>query len=169
MADSREAHSVRGINVRGVSRGLVSLLFPSEATSRLGIAKKERKKPSGKINERAALMNHLDASKTASEKAMGEGVNGNRRVKKMDCEEELDIAIKHTANLTNWRLNFFLEPPSSVATALKTSRVEGRGKRVLSRYGKKIHRGSSARLAHSSSIQSEKKRVAGLCVATGER
>lgn len=25
----------------------------------------------------------------------------------MDCGEELDIAIKQSANLTNWRLNFF--------------------------------------------------------------
>jgi len=64
---------VRGINVQGVSRGLVSLLFPSKAAvSRLWMAEKKgegdgggTKKPSGKINERAALMNDLGASKTA--------------------------------------------------------------------------------------------------------
>lgn len=55
-------------------------------------------------------MNHLDASKTASEgEREGEGAaaSGRRRKKKMDCEEELDIAIKQAANLTNWRLKFF--------------------------------------------------------------
>lgn len=43
----------------------------------------------------------------------------------MDCEEELDIAIKQSANLTNWRLNFFptLESPGVVAV-LKTPRTE---------------------------------------------
>lgn len=44
----------------------------------------------------------------------------------MDCEKELDIAIKQSANLKNWRLNFFptLESPSGVAAALKTPRTE---------------------------------------------
>ena len=41
----------------------------------------------------------------------------------MDCEEELDIAIKQAANLTNWRLNF-LELPPGVTAALKISQAE---------------------------------------------
>lgn len=57
---------MRGINVRGVSYGLASLLFPTE--SHLEMAKKKEEKTSRKINEQAALMNHLDALKTANER-----------------------------------------------------------------------------------------------------
>lgn len=78
----------------------------------------------------------------------------------MDCEEELDIAIKQAANLTNWRLKFFLEPPSvGLLQPLKQrerlprkgERGEGGVKRDVesgcSRGTEKIHRGSSVRLS----------------------
>jgi len=89
----------------------------------------------------------------------------------MDREEELDIAIKQAANLANWRLSlfFFRASEPSAAAALKTSRAKSGGERVLSRCGKKIHRGPTARLARSGSIQPEKKEGcrSGLCVAAG--
>lgn len=79
----------------------------------------------------------------------------------MDCEEELDIAIKQSANLTNWRLNFFstLRSPPGVAAALKTSRTE-KGESGCSRGTEKKSIGVPLRssLSHRS-IQFEKKRV----------
>lgn len=79
----------------------------------------------------------------------------------MDCEEELDIAIKQSANLTNWRLNFFptLESPSGVVAALKTSRTERGAERagvLVVRKKKSIGVPLHSSLSHRS-IQSEKK------------
>lgn len=98
-------------------------------------------------------MNHLDASKTASE---SQGRRGGRRdedkKKRRITGRELDIAIKQTANLTNWRLIFFRRTHRGLLQPLKhrdaVPRAEGRGscareERVFSRCGKKIHRGAS--------------------------
>lgn len=156
-------NSVRGINVRGVSYGLASLLFPTE--SYLEMAKKKEEKTSRKINEQAALMNHLDALKTANErderrevrkrereKNWAEKERGKRWIARRNWISQLNRPP--TLQIGGW---IFLGPPPGVVAALKTLRAEGCGEeRVLSRYGKKIHRGPTVHLSCSAASSPKK-------------
>lgn len=158
-----EDRAVQGINVQGVSDGLVSLLFLSnhvEGKKKRKEREKNEEKPR-KINEQRALMSQLDAFENHREdrnkrsRSNNDG-KANRRWNrwKKKRKKKRWIAKRYwisqlnkppTLQIGGW---IFLEPSSGVARALKTSWTDpDKGWRGKHRQGgelairKKIHRG----------------------------
>lgn len=114
-----EDRAVQGINVQGVSDGLVSLLFLSNHVEEKKKKRKERRETVERLTSNEPLWAKSTPRKSQRDRNKRPQSNNDRkanrrwnrwkkrRKKKMNREKVLDIAIKQAANPTNWGLNFF--------------------------------------------------------------